>query len=168
MQTPQHANPNQVVMIVQIITIALVMGVLLFLGIVVMNTQDQQPGDPEAAYPPLIFSAVAILVQFFVRIPVPTNRLKELAASENFDPRSDEVFAALAPQYQVELIIKLAILEMPAFYNGIVYMQEKIWWNLAAMGLSAVLMLAMFPTHSRLESWIERKTLPLRFGEQEF
>jgi hypothetical protein len=75
------------------------------------------------------------------------------------------VFSALAPNYQVEHIIKMAILEGAAFFNGVAYMLEKFWWSLAAMGFIVFLMLIQFPSRSKINAWIERRTLGFQFGD---
>jgi hypothetical protein len=168
MPSPQNVNPNQIVFLMQIISVSLIMGILLFLGVAMVMAQDQQPSEPYLTYVALVFAGAAILGHHFVRIPVQTDRLNQLAEEGQFVSQSDGVFAELAPKYQTEHIIKMALLEGPAFFAGVAYMQEKVWWNLAAIGLIIFLMLIRFPTHSRINAWIERKTLALQFGNRDY
>lgn len=151
----------------QIINGSLIMGVVMFLGIAILITQDQQPKEPELTYLALGFLAIGIILYAVIRLPIDQHRLRQLSKDQSFDPDSDETFLALAPAYQTERIIRLAIIEGGAFFNGVAYLTEKVWWSLAAMGLAILLMLVGFPTHTQIKAWIERRTLGLQFGNSE-
>lgn len=90
--------------------------------------------------------------------PNPTS-LPESHRNEQFDPRADEVFVALAGTYQVELIIKVALLEGAAFYNIIAYRVEQQPWTLAIIAALLVFILMQFPTRSRIRNRIETETM---------
>jgi hypothetical protein len=164
-QIPQ--NPRGVLLVMQIINASLVFGVLVYLGFVIATTRNQQPQQPQTTYLALGFLAVGILISLAIRVPINKDRLKQVFQDQAFDPHSEEVFLALAPIYQTERIIKLAIIEGGAFFNITAYMQEKVWWCLAAAGLAIFLMLIGFPKRATINAWIERRTLGLQFGDSE-
>jgi hypothetical protein len=141
------------------------MGILVFLGVLLVITQEQQPNPAFISYVAVGFAGLAIIGHYFFRLPINSQGLKAIRTRDSFDPQSDDVFFALAPTYQVEHIIKMAIIEGAAFLNGVAYMLEKHWWNLAVMGLIVFLMLIRFPSHSKITAWIERRTLRLQFGD---
>ncbi|MCA9068092.1 MAG: hypothetical protein KDA84_04180 [Planctomycetaceae bacterium] len=152
-------KPEQLVMLMRIITVAILMGPLLFLFVVLNNSENQQPQDPSQAYIAAGFAGLMIFVHFLIRFRPKPSSLPEEFRNENFDPLADEVFMALAPNYQVELIIKLALLEGATFFNIIAYQMERQWWTLAIVVLLLVLIAAKFPTISVIQQWIERQTL---------
>jgi hypothetical protein len=166
MTSQPPGNPKDSIRVMQIINASLVMGVVMLLGVVIVLTQDKQPKEPEIAYFALGFLAVGILVSSVLRVPI--NKDRVIPKDQPFDPNSEEVFLTLAQTYQTERIIKLAIIEGGAFFNGVAYMTEKAWWSLAAMGLAILLMLVGFPTRSQINAWIERRTLGLQFGDSEY
>lgn len=168
MSSPVHQNPRGIIQVIQIINFSLVFGVVAFLGFAILTTQDQPPQEPRMTYLALGFLAVGIIISLVFRVPINKHPLMKIAQSQEFNPHSDEVFLALAPTYQTERIIRLAIIEGGAFFNVITYMQEKVWWSLAATGLAILLMLIGFPTRGTIDAWIERRTLGFRFGDSEF
>ena len=161
MDNTNDAQPSQLVFVMQIISVSLILGVLVFLGVAFVMTQGQQPKPPMLTYVALGFTGLTIIGHWLFRMPVRPSQ----AAVENFDLHSEQLFRDLAPYYQTEHIIKMALLEGAAFFNGVVYMQEANWWNLAAMGLLVFLMLIRFPTQSRVIAWIERRTVAWQFGD---
>jgi hypothetical protein len=167
MSSQPFVTPRGTVRQIQIINASLILGPAIFLGIVIFQTQDQLPIEPQMTYYALGFTALMIVIYAFFRLPVNKHRLKQMFQDQSFDPQSDEAFLALAPTYMTERIIRLAQIESAAFFSGIVYMQEKVWWSLAAAGLVIFLMLVGFPTRSQIDAWIERRTVGLRFGDSE-
>ncbi len=165
MTSQPPGTPKAIILVMQVINASLVLGVAVFLGVAILITQDQPPKEPQITYLALGFLAVGILISWVFRVPINKNRV--ILKDQSFDPNSEEVFLALAQTYQTERIIKLAIIEGGAFFNGVAYMTEKVWWSLAAMGLAILLMLIGFPTRSQINAWIERRTLGLQFGDSE-
>ena len=167
MTSQPPGNPKGIIRVIQIINASLVMGVAVFLGVAVLITQDQPPKEPQMTYLALGFLAVGILVALVFRLPINKSQVKPILKDQSFDPNSEEAFLSLAQTYQTERIIKLAIIEGGAFFNGVAYMTEKVWWSLVAMGLAILMMLVGFPTRSQINAWIERRTLGLQFGDSE-
>lgn len=152
-------SPQQIVMVLRIITVSILMGPVLFLFWVLSTSDNQKPQEPFQAYIAAGFAAVMIFVHFLIRFRPSRSALPEDCRNENFDPLSDEVFMAVAGVYQVELIIKLALLEGATFFNIIAYQFEQQWWTLAIVVLLLALIAAKFPSISSIQQWIERQTM---------
>ncbi len=164
MPDPNIKDSRQMVLVIQIIAFALLMGVGTFLLITIFLTQGQQPKQGQLAYMGIGMAVLALVGQGFVRLQLDFSKVKQ----ESFDPRSDEALLAFAPVYQTEVIIKLALLEGAAFMNGVAYLLEVQWWSLAAMGALLAFMGLKFPSRSRITNWIERRTVDLRFARDDF
>lgn len=151
-------TPKQMVLVMQIITLAILAGPVFFLVFVLLTSSGDPAQEPTQSYIAAGFAAVMILTHFMVRLRPNRSRVPESLRGENFDPYSDEVFLAIAPTYQTELIIKIAMLEGAAFYNIIVYQMERQWWSLAIVALLLGLIAIQFPTTSRIQARIENQT----------
>lgn len=57
--------------------------------------------------------------------------------------------------YRSGMMFAFALLEGAAFFNLVAYITEKQWWSLAIVGGLLLMMLARFPTYSKLSQWIE-------------
>jgi hypothetical protein len=57
--------------------------------------------------------------------------------------------------YLTRMIIGLALLEGAIFFNVVAYIIEQNWWSLAVASGLLFWMLIKFPTHTRVEHWIE-------------
>lgn len=57
--------------------------------------------------------------------------------------------------YQTRLITKLALLEGAAFINIVALQAEQSWWSLGTAGFVVILMIAGFPTRSKIEFWTQ-------------
>ena len=164
MSEPNPKDPRQMVLVIQIIAIALIMGVATFMVMALLINQGQQPKQGQLAYLGIGMAGLALVGQAFFRLGVDLGKVDR----ETFDPCSDEALLAFAPVYQMELIIKLALLEGAAFMNGVAYLVEIRWWSLAAMGALLAVMCLKFPTKGRITTWIERRTIDLRFARDDF
>lgn len=151
-------TPRQMVLVMQIITAAILAGPVFFLLIVFVILEDQPPRDPLHAYFAAAFAALMIFGHFLIRLRPKRSALPESKQGEHFDPHSDEVFLALAPVYQVELIVKIALLEGAAFYNIIAYYLERQWWSLAVVAMLLGLIAIQFPTVTRIQQRLENQT----------
>lgn len=152
-------KPEQIVMVMRIITVAILMGPILFLFIVLSISENPKPQEPNLAYIAAGVAGVMIFLSFLIRFRPRRSSLPKDSQHENFDPYADEVFMALAPTYQMELIVKLALLEGAAFFNIIAYQIERQWWTLAVVVLLLVLIAAKFPTLAGIQQRIERQTI---------
>lgn len=141
-------NLDQAVRVMQIIAAALVMGVLVFAGIVLALGSLNQP--PRGNLVSLIGAGLAILC-FVLHLLVPGAAARSRAAgvSENAD------VSVWCEIYQTKLIMGLAMLEGAALANLVFCIVEHNWWSMAIAGVLVFWMLVQFPTRTRIEQWIE-------------
>lgn len=148
----QPPNLEQTVRTLQIITLAMVTGVLLFAGIVVFLQLTQDAG-PNAATGVIISTLGAgfAVAAFVMHLVVPSLIARQQARSAS-DEQLYEVF-------QSKTIIGLALLEGAAFFNLVAGMVEQQWWSLAVAGGLVFWMLTMFPTQTRVAQWVETQQM---------
>jgi hypothetical protein len=139
--------------VMQIITVALVLGVAVFLGIVLYLVQVQNQGRGTMTPPPDLpvlslmaagFLAVLTVASFLVPAGVVRKSLRGITDT-NWEPDLGV--------YQVALIVGLAMLEGACFFNCIAYLLEAQPYTLGCIGIGLLLMLARFPTESRVRLW---------------
>jgi hypothetical protein len=144
---PSETVPFQTV---QIIVAALISGTLIFAVIAIFTAQ---PGNLDlVAYLAVGFSAVELAISFVVPKIVTRKAMQELP-SENGEIPAMALFGV----YQTQAIIHGALLEGPAFFCCIAYMNTQLWWTLAtALGLMAILAI-LFPTRGRFDDWVREQ-----------
>ncbi len=163
--TESSANLDSHLRVIRIIAGALIAGVLLFAGIVLLLVHGSgEPVQPRGQLISLIMAGlVAVelvpfaLVATMIRVDSPAiqqSLQRQRATSPPVDP--DQLHLAV---YQIRMIIRYAILEGGAFANLVAYMLERNWWSLAIVGGLVFLMLTMFPTRTRLEHWLETQRM---------
>jgi hypothetical protein len=133
----------------QIIAAALPGGVLMFgLIVVVLGAATQPPAGTTLS----LIAAVFAMAMLAAHVVVPT-----LVGRPTEPRRTEDDGAALCGVYQIRMIIGLALLEGAAFFNLVACLVEHNWWSLAIAGCLVVWMLALFPTRTRVEQWIENQ-----------
>ena len=157
---PQNETFEGSVRGMQIIAVALMSGVLFFLGIVLMNTQ----GDVLSFKQPEIITIIAagfgllMIVNHFV-IPgiIASTQLKQLTTNDftGFDEatRIDKLVGV----YRIQLIISLALLEGAAFFNLVALMIGNSGFSLCTAGVLLALMSMRFPTRDKVSFWVQDK-----------
>lgn len=145
----QPVNLDQAVRTLQIITAAMVMGVVLFavVAVVVIGALSDLPDG-------VIISTIAAgwtVVAFGLHLIVPSLIAKQQLGS--VEPQQ------LPRLYLTKNIIGLAILEGAAMFNVIAVVLEHNAWSLALTGGLLFWMLAMFPTRTRVEQWVETQLM---------
>lgn len=144
----------------QIVTVAMLMGVLSFLLVVLVVTEGNVL---ELEAPPLVtqiaagFAALMIVNQAVIPGIVASAQLKAMVSSGL--PQQDAVsqHRMVTGVFQTELIIALAMLEGAAFFNLIALLISKSGFSLMAVVLLVCLMLLRFPTENKVSSWVEFK-----------
>ena len=162
---PQFTSLGQAVRTMQIITGALLMGVVVFGVAATVVGENPAPAAPNQPPPTPMLTYMAAgfaFIQLGMRAVVPTvmarNAVAQMQGSLN---DSDASKLRLAGVYQTKMIIGMALCEGAAFFALIAWMAER---ELIAIGTAAFLVLVMltaFPTRSRVEGWI-RHQLELR------
>ena len=126
----------------QIIAAALVLGPSVFAAVVLMSFPGGSDVLELLGKIGLGFAAVTIVVS--VIVPGMIGKLKEGSSTQQY-----------LEVYQTRLIIKLALLEGAAFINIVALQAEQSWWSLGTAGFVVILMIAGFPTQSKIEFWMQ-------------
>lgn len=142
------------VMTMRIIVIALLNGILVFVGIAVYTRTTGQmappPDVPMLSY--IAFIAAAPMLLAALLVP----RLIESAAIGKMTKGSATVSVdQLLPVYQQRLIVRSALFEGPAFFALVAFMIEGQWAMLAIVGVMAVGIATGFPSVSGVQTWLE-------------
>jgi hypothetical protein len=143
-------TPEQAIRVMQIIAIALVMGVVLFalIAVFMLGALD----EPADGFIVSLIGAAFASGAFVMHLIVPSLMTGSAAGD---GAASDEL--SHYQRYQAKLIVGLALLEGAAFFNIIATIIEHNWWSLAIAGCLVFWMLAMFPTRTRVKHWIESR-----------
>jgi hypothetical protein len=99
-----------------------------------------------------LIAAVFAMAMLAAHVVVPS-----LVARPAKPQRAEDDGAGLCGIYQTRMIIGLALLEGAAFFNLVACLVEHNWWSLVIAGCLVVWMLALFPTRTRVEQWIENQ-----------
>lgn len=140
---------EQTVRTLQILTIAMVIGVLVC-GAIFVFALGVLNDPPDG----VLISAIAAgwsVIAFVLHLVVPPIVTRQQALTE-----AGEGFHGV---YVARTIIGLALLEGAAFFNIFATLFEHNWWSLAIAGGLVFWMLAMFPTQTRVAHWIETQQL---------
>jgi len=139
----------------QIIVLALVLGTVNFLAVINFvqeNEQNGQQNHPLLTYVAVVGAVCAIVASMLV----PSILTGSLRRSFTGDSESADL-RPIAKVYQTLLIIRCAILEGAAFFCLVSFMLERHPISLAATGILILMLLAQFPTLSRVAAWIENE-----------
>ncbi len=147
----------------QIIAVALMMGVLMFLGVVLVLTQGDISGKPETLTMMAAgFGFLMIVLHFVIPAISFRNQLRQAVAEGLAQKSDDERTQRVVGIYQATLIVGLALLEGAAFFNLIAMMAEHCVASLGVVTLLVCLMLVKFPTRSKVSWWVEDKLRELQ------
>jgi hypothetical protein len=140
---------EQTVRVTQIITGALVMGVVTFAAIAVpaIGALNAAPNGVLVSGLGAAFAVLAFVLH--LAVPAVMRASAERAVSDQ----------QLYGLYLSKTIIGLALLEGAAFFNLIALMVEHNWWSLAIVGGLVLWMLALFPTRTRVSHWVEARQM---------
>lgn len=149
----------------RIVAAALMAGVLVFLGIVLVTTQ----GDVIGTHTPEVltilgagFGVLAIVNHFVIPKIIAGSQLRQLVANGfselDAESKSDRLFGV----YRGQLIVALAMLEGAAFFNLIALMAEKNVVSLGVTFLLLGLMVLRFPSRDKVVFWVQDKLRELQ------
>jgi hypothetical protein len=165
-QTPTTADAC--LRVVQIISGALVFGVVMFLAIVVLVVRGgrlfaAEPWDATsvvtlmailmaATAAPLAFVLPGVITRKALQDGPPvSDGAREEPGYEGWGPHARQLFAL----FTTEQIIRLALLEGPAFLAAIAFMMEGKIPALILAGVLVLLMVSLFPTANRVRAWMD-------------
>ena len=126
----------------QIIATALVLGPAVFAAVVLATFQGAS--DALELLGKIGLGVAAVTIVMSVIVPGMIGKLKETSSTQQY-----------LGVYQTRLITKLALLEGAAFINIVALQAEQSWWSLGMAGFVVILMIAGFPTRSKIEFWTQ-------------
>ena len=143
------------VRVAQIITIAMMAGVLAFAVVAAVMRRFQFDGQPDFLnWIAIGFAGVAFVLHYVVPGILVGTSLREIAPSDLTDSDREANFHRLFPLFQTRHIIACALLEGAAFFNLFAFLQSGYLWSFVAAGVFVVLMATRFPTQASCEEWI--------------
>lgn len=148
----------------QIVAAGLIMGLLIFFGIVLVVTKAEFVGKlGVVGMVAAGFAGIMIANHFFIPGLIAQTQLKSSAADGLMKQSDDVKNQRLLGIYQAHMIVALALLEGAGFFNLIALMVEKSFVNLGIAIALLALMAIRFPTASKVESWIQDKLRDMQF-----
>jgi hypothetical protein len=137
----------------QIITLALIFGVVMFLVIALITRMGNAP---VAEATTLSYVALAFFLGASGASFVAPNLIREAMVKRLVHSSQPATVAQLAAVYQTALIVGLALLEGAGMFGIVVYLVEGHIWTLALPAIAMCLMAIRLPTESRLLDWLDR------------
>jgi hypothetical protein len=151
----------------QIIVLALAFGAFLFMIVATVVPPEAQPAgeerEPLISYIAIPFTLATLAAWLVVPRIIAGKFRNSIAAGTHVEvapigPDATEEQRQVHPfigTYTTKLIIACALLEGAAFFNIVSYFLERQPWNLLIALVLLLMILAHFPTSSRVTSWVE-------------
>ena len=144
----------------KIITVALIAGVAIFLGIAtfIKSEPDPNAGTPMMTYMAAGFALINLGVRAVMLTVIPKNQIQQ---QRQHITDSEEGRKRLAGIYQSRLIIGMALCEGSAFFAIIAWMCESNELALGVILFLVTVMIMSFPFRQRVLDWIDVKMFEL-------
>jgi len=162
--------PIQQLRTMQIIAAALLLGVLIFCGVVlgVVYLGNNGRGLAPAQVPIVTWIAIAWFVvdaplSFIVPKVIARNLVRQIVEGKPVivqrwtTTQPPPLVVQLATVYQTGMIIGLALLEGAGFLAGIAYLLEAEFISLGIVALVVALMITRFPLAGRVFDWMQKQ-----------
>jgi len=146
--------------VMQIITVALMMGLLSFLLVVLLLTKGEVLGFRKPDIMALLaagFGLVMVVNHLVIPSVIANQQLKSAAEKGLVENDDESRNLKVAGIYQTRLIVGLAMLEAAAFFNLVALLIEKNGLNLIFVIVALTLMLMKFPTRTKVSWWVQDK-----------
>lgn len=142
----------------QIITFALIQGVLLFGVIALFLNQAQLNGQPDIlTWIAVGFAAIALMNHLLIPSLIVRAQLSALSAQDVKNGIDQNNLNTLSGIFLSQHIVACAIPEGAAMFGIVAYLVEHNWYSLAAAGVMLLLIAARFPTETSIRYWIENR-----------
>ena len=144
---------------IQIITVSLCTGVLVFMGIALAVNNGAFLAEPDfLSWFGFGFAALIIVMHLLVPDFIARNMFGSIDAN-NFRASSEETrFKRVATVYHYRHIITCALLEGAALLNLVMYFQTQFVGNVVTAAVLVLLMALRFPTAHRVQTWIQHRS----------
>ena len=170
MSEPEESLNSAFLRTMQIVAVALITGVLVFLGIVLYLVEVQHQGNglggainvPVLSYAASGFLIVMVPLSFGLPNFVTRGAVQRIArgvwrpAPQGPAPTTDG--GKLLVVRQTALIVGMALLEGVCFLGCIAYLLEGQMLVLVIIAIALLLMLMKFPTEGRVRTWLAEQT----------
>jgi len=149
MTRPRNSlDPNQVGRVTQIVSAALMFGILTFSGVAFVIGRGEGDGQPIVSFVGVGFAAIALVLQFFV-----PNALVMAQGGTLRQISGEERRRALGGLYMTRTLIVMAILEGAAMLNIVAYILEHQIWSYAVVAVILTMMALRFPSQGKFDEW---------------
>jgi len=146
----------------QIVAAALMMGVLIFLGVVLIATEGNLTGKPELlTMMGAGFGFLGIVNCIVIPGMISKAHLKQAAAGLLQKTEQEKVNQVIGA-YRSQMIVGLALLEGAAFFNLTAMIVDHCAASIAVVVLLMGLMLVKFPTRDKVSFWVQDKLRELQ------
>jgi hypothetical protein len=143
--------------VTQLVSAALIMGVLMFLGVVLVIIRGDVKGPQDAGLLTKIaggFAALMVVNHWFL----PGLVVQAMVTAISRETLTPEVrLDRLGNAFRTQLIIAIALLEGAAMFSLITVIVEKNVISLGVAVFLVILMLIRFPTQTRFTWWVQER-----------
>ena len=163
MGQPSIDHPGQI-RTVQIITFALMQGVVVFGAVAFFISRDKPKTDGFLVWIALGLAVVAVVIRSII------GGFLNGALSSGMDRTvwdelpSQKQNSRLIGQFQTKHIVECALLEGAAFLNLIAYIMERNIISIIVAGVLLMLIMISFPGGSKIDHWAENQKQMINLG----
>lgn len=151
----------------QVISLGLLTGVLMFLAVVLLTTQGNFAGKADVLTVIGVGMGLLMMGMHFAVPPLLAGaQLKQAAASGLLQQTAEEQLQQCCGIYQLQLIVGLALLEGAAFFNLVALLTERSQVSLGVVAVLLSLMAMKLPTVSRVTFWMENQLRQLQLNQR--
>ncbi|QDT53623.1 hypothetical protein Pan44_16460 [Caulifigura coniformis] len=137
---------------IQIVVAALITGVVTFAGFLAVSGEFQKPPRGQTlSYVAVAFGALAAVLHVVVPAAIERTSLAKQGVGAGPEMLMGTLFT--------RTIVACAILEGAAFFSLVAFQTEHQLWVLGVTAVLLLLMIAQFPTATRIEHWLETRMM---------
>ena len=163
MGLPSTDNPQQI-RTVQIITFALMQGVVVFAAVAWFISKSKEQADGVIVWIALAFAVFAVVMRSIIGGFL-TGALRNGLDRTTWDELpSKKQNSRLIGQFQTKHIIECALLEGAALFNVVAYLIERNITSLIVAGVLLFLMAMAFPGGSKIDQWVDNQKQLINLG----
>ncbi len=166
-QSPGQPSRDRVqaVRVLKLITFAMVLSVLVFMGVTLAMNEGAIDGEAEiVSWVGLGMACLMTVNHLVVPNIVAKAASNRVNAQEIRNADEAKKFSLVFPAFQIRHIVASAMLEAAAFMNLVFYLLTAYVGNLAAAAVLVVLIAIRFPSVSAVEFWVQDRTREIEMG----
>lgn len=143
---------------IQIIAGALITGVLMFFGVVILISQGAVLGRGGPSLITIMgagFAGVMIVAHLMLPSVIRRAQMHQLSGQDVDNVTRESRISTLLPLYRTEMIVTFAVLEGAAFFNLIALLIDGHAASLIVVVLLLMMMLVKIPSKTRVTWWLQ-------------